>query len=69
MKDWIKVGARVRWYDPAIDDYSSEEYLELLNTEYEIFEIDGDIIRIAPVGEVDLGCVTEVYENEIEPIM
>lgn len=69
MKDWIKVGARVRWYDPAIDDYSGEEYLELLDTEFEIFEIEEDIIRIAPAGEVDSGCVTEVYEDEIEPFM
>lgn len=67
MKKWIKVGAKVRWYDPAIEDYSTDEYLELLETEYEIFEIEGDVIRISPVGLVDSGCVTEVYENEIEP--
>jgi hypothetical protein len=67
MENWIKVGAKVMWFDPAVDDYTDEEYEELLNTEYEIFEIEGDIIRIAPVGEVDSGCVTEVYEDEIEP--
>ena len=67
MEEWIKVGARVRWYDPAVDDYSEDEYDVLLDTEYEIFEIEGDIIRIASVGEVDSGCVTEVYEDEIEP--
>ena len=67
MENWIKVGARVRWYDPAVDDYTDEEYDELLNTEFEIFEIENDVIRMAPVGFVDSGCVTEAYEDEIEP--
>ena len=65
---WVKfecgfnIGDRVKWDDPAIDDYDEEDRENLLDRVFEIFEINGEVISIAEVcGDSE----AEVYANEL----
>lgn len=65
---WVKfecgfnIGDRVKWDDPAIDDYDEEDRENLLDRIFEIFEINGEVISIAEVcGDSE----AEVYANEL----
>ena len=70
--DIIRVGAKVRWNDPAIHDYDPEEREEQLNTEWVVDAIlgldedevtsDSDIILISSEYSE-----AEVYPSELEP--
>ena len=65
---WIKKGVKVRWNDPAIEDYG-EDAAEQLNTPYYIMDnydggfVDGDTIITL---ENENGGQVEVYPDEIE---
>lgn len=65
---WVKfecgfnIGDKVKWEDPAIDDYDEEDIDSLRERVFEIFEINGEVISIA---EVDGGSEVEVYANEL----
>lgn len=65
---WVKfecgfnIGDRVKWEDPAIDDYDEEDRENLLDRIFEIFEINGEVITIAEVGG---GSEAEVYGTEL----
>lgn len=65
---WVKfecgfnIGDRVKWEDPAIDDYDEEDRENLLDRIFEIIEINGEVITIAEVGG---GSEAEVYDTEL----
>lgn len=65
---WVKfecgfnIGDKVKWEDPAIDDYDEEDIDSLRERVFEIFDINGEVISIA---EVDGGSEVEVYANEL----
>lgn len=70
--DFIKVGVKVRWNDPGINDYDPEDREEQLNIEWTVCEVrsdnektvtsDDDIILICCEGSE-----AEVYPCELEP--
>jgi len=43
----IKTGDKVKWYDPAVDDYPESERQEALNRVFEVVKIDGITITIS----------------------
>lgn len=65
---WVKfecgfnIGDRVKWEDPAIDDYDEEDRENLLDRIFEIYEINGEVISIVEVGG---GSEAEVYDTEL----
>ena len=59
----FKIGDKVKWNDPAINDYPIEDREDVLNRIFDIVSINGDIILISDgVSEV------EVYEEELTKI-
>lgn len=40
--DFIKVGVKVRWNDPGINDYDPEDREEQLNIEWTVCEVRSD---------------------------
>lgn len=60
--EWIKVGAKCKWNDPAIDDYPEEYQEEQLNIVWTIEQINGEVILISTDGGE-----AEVFSSEIEP--
>lgn len=59
----LKIGDKVKWDDPAINDYPINDREDALNRIFEIVSINGDIILITDgVTEV------EVYEEELTKI-
>jgi len=74
MKEKLKIGDKVRWNDPAIEDYEPEDLEKLRNTVYEIVDIysdetdeieDDTVCLIAIPG---INGETEVYAQELEKI-
>lgn len=63
-KNWIKVGAKCKWNDPAINDYDESDREDVLNTIWTIERINGDIILLS----YEDGGETEVYACEIIPV-
>jgi hypothetical protein len=65
---WVKfecgfnIGDKVKWEDPAIDDYDEEDRENLLDRIFEIYSINGEVITITEVGG---GSEAEVYANEL----
>ncbi len=60
--DNMKVGDKVKWNDPAIEDYGEEK--ELANKrEFTILEINGDIVLCSD-GVTEVEC----YCDELEKI-
>ena len=59
----IKIGDKVYWNDPAIADYDEEDRADVLDTEWEVFDIQGDIVHISS----EYGGEAEVYAEELDP--
>lgn len=70
--DFIKVGARVRWNDPGINDYDPEDRESQLNIEWEVDAIVGADDE-AVTSDDDMILISseyseaEVYPDELEP--
>ncbi len=68
--DFIKNGAKVKWLDPAINDYPEEEREEQLNLVWEVFaqgspvESENEIINIVN----EFGGEAEVFAHELREI-
>lgn len=61
--NWIKVGAKCRWNDPAINDYSSEYKKSAWTRIFTVVSVNGDIVTI------DDGFTTaEAYAHELVEI-
>lgn len=61
--NWIKVGAKCRWNDPAINDYSSENKKSAWTRIFTVVSVNGDIVTI------DDGFTTaEAYAHELVEI-
>lgn len=58
----IKVGDKVTWNDPAIEEYPEEERYAALCRTFEVVKIKGDVILIS-----DGVTEAEVTENELIP--
>ena len=58
----FNIGDKVKWEDPAIDDYDEEDRENLLDRIFEIYSINGEVITIT---EVDGGSEAEVYAEEL----
>lgn len=63
-KHKLKVGDYVRWNDPGINDYEPENRQAMLDREFIIEEINGEIILIS-----DGYSEAEVTANELEPLV
>ena len=61
--DWIKVGVKCKWNDPAIDDYDESDRAEVLNRVWTIERIEGEVILLSTDG-----CEAEVFAHEIESV-
>lgn len=61
--DWIKVGVKCKWNDPAIGDYKRSERKEILNRVWTIEQIKGEVILLSHDGGE-----AEVLANEIVPV-
>ena len=59
----FKIGDKVKWIDPAINDYPIEDREDALNRIFNIISINGDIILISD-GETEV----EVFEEELTKI-
>lgn len=70
--DFIKVGARVRWNGPGINDYNPEDREEQLNTEWVVDAIVGSDEECVTT-DCDIVLISseyseaEVYPSELEP--
>ena len=56
----VKIGDKVKWNDPAINEYLEEERDEVLNRVFDVVDINGEIILIS-----DGFSEAEVTENEL----
>lgn len=61
--EWIKVGVKCKWNDPAIDDYDESDRAEVLNRVWTIERIEGEVILLSTDGGE-----AEVFAHEIEPV-
>ena len=61
--EWIKVGVKCKWNDPAIDDYDESDRAEVLNRVWTIERIEGEVILLSTDGGE-----AEVFVHEIEPV-
>ena len=59
----LKIGDKVKWIDPSINDYPIEDREDALNRIFEIVAINGDIILISD-GVSDV----EAFEEELTKI-
>ena len=59
----FKIGDKVKWIDPAINDYPIEDREDALNRIFNIISINGDIIAIS-----DGYSYAEVYKEELTKI-
>jgi len=59
----FKVGDKVKWFDPAIDEYDEKDRQEQLDRVFTIFDINDDIISIS-----DGFSEAEVYDCELKKI-
>ena len=65
MRNDFKVGDRVKWNDPAINDYDPNDREEVLNRVFIIEDISPEVILISEEN----GCTeAEVFINELEKI-
>ncbi len=62
-QEWLKVGTKCKWNDPAINDYEESEREEAANRVFTIEGINGDIILIS-----DGSTEAEVPISELEPL-
>lgn len=59
----LYVGMKCKWIDPGINDYDEEDREYMLNREFEIVSIEGEVISIECED-----AFAEVYAHELEPI-
>lgn len=62
-QEWLKVGTKCKWNDPAINDYEESEREEAANRVFTIEGINGDIILIC-----DGATEAEVPISELDPL-
>lgn len=62
-QNWLKVGSKVKWNDPGIDDYDEECRETVRNRVFTIKEINGDVILIRCDGTE-----AEVPVHELDPV-
>ena len=63
----LRKGDKVRWNDPAIDDYDEEDRESIKNRIFEIIsDVYGDEDEIIEIAEVDGRSEAEVYAYELE---
>lgn len=70
--DFIKIGAKVKWNDPGIDEYDPEDREYVLSREFEVVSIHGlDEERVTSDDDIILisseYSEAEVYPSELEP--
>ena len=63
----FKIGQRVRWNDPGINDYDPEDREWVLNRVFLIHSVDNRH-GVAFIVEEDGGSEAEVYTDELIPI-
>lgn len=59
----IKKGLKVKWNDPAIDEYDEDEIEDAMNRVFEVVKVSGEIITIS-----DGYSEAEVTRDELEII-
>ena len=63
----LRKGDKVKWNDPAIDDYDEEDRESIKNRIFEIIsDVYGDEDEIIEIAEVDGRSEAEVYAHELE---
>lgn len=63
----LRKGDKVRWNNPAIDDYDEEDRESIKNRIFEIIsDVYGDEDEIIEIAEVDGRSEAEVYAYELE---
>ena len=65
----VKVGAKVKWNDPAINDYPEDERIAALNRIFTIFKIEGDTEEDCTVWITDGVTEAEVNYWELEFVL
>ena len=65
----VKVGAKVKWNDPAINDYEPEERTEALKREFEIFKVPENLTVNDSVWISDGHTEAEVPIWELEIVL
>lgn len=65
----VKVGAKVKWNDPAINDYPEEERAKALNRIFTIFKVEGDTEEDCTVWISDGVTEAEVNYWELEFVL
>lgn len=63
-QNWLKVGSKVKWNDPGIDDYDEEDRETVLNRVFTIEKINGEVILISD----NEGTEAEVFACELDPV-
>lgn len=69
--NWIQVGAKCKWNDPAITNYPKKERKVILNRIFTIIEISCDEeIDEDTIIKIDDGCsYAEVYPCELKKVI
>lgn len=63
----LRKGDKVKWNDPAIEDYDEEDRESIKNRIFEIIsDVYGDEDEIIEIAEVDGRSEAEVYAHELE---
>lgn len=63
-QNWLKVGSKVKWNDPGINDYDEKCREVVLSRVFTIKEINGEVILISD----DEGTEAEVFACELDPV-
>lgn len=64
----LKIGTKVKWHDPAIEDYDVEDREEVLNRVFEIIDAPDEIEEDSIILISDGFTEAEVYPGELEEI-
>lgn len=63
-QNWLKVGSKVKWNDPGIEDYDEKCREVVLSRVFTIEKINGEVILISD----DEGTEAEVFACELDPV-
>ena len=63
-QNWLKVGSKVKWNDPGINDYDEKCREVVLSRVFTIEKINGEVILISD----DEGTEAEVFACELDPV-
>ena len=69
--NWIKVGAKCKWNDPAITDYPKNKRKEVLNRVFTIVGIKSDNGKIDEDTIIEIDddiSFVEVYADELKKV-